>query len=210
MDSKSSAHYQRLYRQRLREQGLVKKEVWIRPEHGAVLAAMERKLRQPSSGLAYTEEGAMHMPRLWTTGELHEALANEELLRAGRASMELLQGADPSLHLILHDHGDLPLFLAVVGEQILVEALLWPQADVRDPAAFNEQVLRTHKLFPLSSIALETLRDGRSCYLMFGALSAAASLADVVCEIETLADNVIKATEAYEDFLLPALEESCA
>lgn len=210
MDSKSSAHYQRLYRQRLREQGLVKKEVWIRPEHAAVLATMERKLRQPSPGLASTEEGAMDMPRLWTTGELYEALANEELLRSGRASMELLQGADPSLHLILHDHGDLPLFLAVVGEQILVEALLWPQADVRDPTAFNEQVLRTHKLFPLSSIALEALGDGRSCYLMFGALSAAASLADVVCEIETLADNVIKATEAYEDFLLPTLEESRA
>lgn len=210
MDSRSSAYYQRLYRQRLREQGLVKKEVWIRPEHAAVLAATERKLRQPVIGPASTEEGAMDMPRLWTTSELHEALENVELLRAGRASMELLQGADPSLHLILHDYGDLPLFVAVVGEQILVEALLWPQADVRDAAAFNEQVLRTHKLFPLSSIGLETLPDGRSCYLMFGALSAAASLADVACEIETLADNVIKATEAYEGFLLPAAEESRA
>lgn len=210
MDSKSSAHYQRLYRQRLREQGLVKKEVWIRPEHAAALAVMERELRQPAAGLASTEEGGMHMPRLWSTGELYEALANVELLRAGRASMELLQGADPSLHLTLHDYGDLPLFVAVVGEQILVEALLWPQADVCDAAAFNEQVLRTHKLFPLSSIGLETLPDGRSCYLMFGALSAAASLADVVCEIETLADNVIKATEAYEEFLLPAVEESRA
>lgn len=210
MDSKSSAHYQRLYRQRLREQGLVKKEVWIRPEHAAVLAVMERKLRQPAVGLASGEEQGMQMPRLWTTGELYEALANVELLCAGRASMELLQGADPSLHLTLHDYGDLPLFVAVVGEQILVEALLWPQADVRDSAAFNEQVLRTHKLFPLSSIGLETLPDGRACYLMFGALSAAASLADVVCEIETLADNVIKATEAYEDFLLPTTEESRA
>lgn len=207
MDSKSSAYYQRLYRQRLREQGLVKKEVWIRPEHAAVLAALERKLRQPAIGLVSTEEGGMHMPKLWTTGDLYEALANVELLREGRASMELLQGADPSLHLTLHEFGDLPLFVAVVGEQILVEALLWPQADVRDPAAFNEEVLRTHKLFPLSSIALETLADGRSCYLMFGALSAAASLADVVLEIETLADNVIRATEAYEDFLLPAAEE---
>ncbi|MCC6077083.1 YjfI family protein [Pseudomonas sp. GCM10022188] len=210
MDSKSSAHYQRLYRQRLREQGLVKKEVWIRPEHSVRLAALERKLRQPVEGLASMEEEGMHMPRLWTTAELHDALADVELLRTGRASMELLQGADPSLLLTLHEYGDLPLFAAVFGEQILVEALLWPQADVRDPAAFNEEVLRTHKLFPLSSIALETLADGRSGYLMFGALSAAASLADVVCEIETLADNVIKATEAYEDFLLVTVEESRA
>lgn len=207
MDSKSSAHYQRLYRQRLREQGLVKKEVWIRPEHAPMLAALERKLRQPATGLASREEQGMQMPRLWTTGELYEALANVELLRDGRASMELLQGAEPSLHLTLHEFGDLPLFLAVFGEQIVVEALLWPQADVRDAAAFNEEVLRTHKLFPLSSIGLETLPDGRSCYLMFGALGAASELASVVREIETLADNVIKATEAYEDFLLPAAEE---
>jgi uncharacterized protein len=33
---------------------------------------------------------------------------------------------------------------------------------------------------------------------MFGALSAASSLADVLFEIEALADNVIRATEAYE------------
>lgn len=49
MDNKSSAHYQRLYRQRLREQGLVKKEVWILPEHAPLLVAFERKLRQPQS-----------------------------------------------------------------------------------------------------------------------------------------------------------------
>ena len=36
---------------------------------------------------------------------------------------------------------------------------------------------------------------------MFGALSASSILPNVVLEIETLADNVIKATEAYEDFL---------
>ena len=36
---------------------------------------------------------------------------------------------------------------------------------------------------------------------MFGALSSSSSLADVVFEIELLADNVIKATEAYEGHL---------
>jgi uncharacterized protein YjfI (DUF2170 family) len=43
--------------------------------------------------------------------------------------------------------------------------------------------------------------DGRDCYTMFGALSSYSSLSDVVFEIELLADNVIKATEAYEGFL---------
>ena len=84
---------------------------------------------------------------------------------------------------------------------MIVEALLWPAADVKDAAAFNEEVLRTHKLFPLSSIGLEKMGDGRDCYTMFGALSSSSTLSDVVFEIELLADNVIKATEAYEGFL---------
>ena len=112
-----------------------------------------------------------------------------------------LDGADASLHVTMREYGDLPLFIAVFGEQIIVEALLWPAADVRDAVAFNEEVLRSHKLFPLSSIGLETLPDGQACYTMFGALSASSVLSNVVQEIEMLADNVIKATEAYEGFL---------
>ena len=105
------------------------------------------------------------------------------------------------MHLTMHEYGDLPLFVAVFGEQIIVEALLWPASEVVDSVAFNEEVLRTHKLFPLSSIGLETMADGVACYTMFGALSSASSLSDVVFEVELLADNVIKATEAYESFL---------
>ena len=202
MDNKSSAHYQRLYRQRLREQGLVKKEVWILPEHAPLLAAFERKLRQPRPGLDSTEkEGAMSMPQVWTAQALFDALVATELFKDGRAAIELIQGADSSLHITMREYGDLPLFMAVVGEQIVVEALLWPASEVRDVKAFNEEVLRSHKLFPLSSIGLETLPDGQDCYTMFGALSATSILSNVVLEIELLADNVIKATEAYEGFL---------
>jgi uncharacterized protein YjfI (DUF2170 family) len=132
---------------------------------------------------------------------LFDALSVTELFKEGRAAIELIQGADASLHVTMREYGDLPLFIAVFGEQIIVEALLWPAADVRDTAAFNEEVLRSHKLFPLSSIGLETLPDGQACYTMFGALSASSVLSNVVQEIEMLADNVIKATEAYEDFL---------
>jgi uncharacterized protein YjfI (DUF2170 family) len=202
METKTSAHYQRLYRQRLREQGLVKKEVWILPEHASLLLAFERKLRQPQTKLASMEkEEGMSMPQVWTAQSLSEALAATELFQNGQAGIELLQGADASLHVTMREYGDLPLFIAVFGEQIVVEALLWPAADVRDQAAFNEEVLRTHKLFPLSSIGLEKAADGNDSYIMFGALSSSSTLSDVVFEIELLADNVIKATEAYEGFL---------
>ena len=201
MESKSSAHYQRLFRQRLREQGLIKKEVWILPEHAQALAAFERKLRQPQVGQASMEKEGGAMPQVWTAQGLFDALSATELFKEGRAAIELIQGADASLHVTMREYGDLPLFIAVFGEQIIVEALLWPAADVRDAVAFNEEVLRSHKLFPLSSIGLETLPDGQACYTMFGALSAFSVLSNVVQEIEMLADNVIQATEAYEGFL---------
>ena len=209
MENKSSAHYQRLFRQRLREQGLVKKEVWILPEHAPALAAFERKLRQPQMKLASMEkEVGMSMSQVWTAQSLCDALSATELFKEKRASVELFDGAEVSLLVTMAEYGDLPLFVAVFGEQIIVEALLWPLSDVRDPAAFNEEVLRTHKLFPLSSIGLETLPDGQACYTMFGALSASSTLSNVVEEIELLADNVINATEAYTGFLRASAQAS--
>ena len=46
MKKKSSADYQREYRKRLRDQGLVKKEVWVLPENSKMLSTFEKELRQ--------------------------------------------------------------------------------------------------------------------------------------------------------------------
>lgn len=203
MKSKSSAYYQRLYRQRLREQGLVKKEIWILPEHAKALSNIERQLRQSQSGSTLTtkENGMTTMPQVWTANSLHAALSTTPLFAENSASIELLQGTDSSLLIQMHEYGELPLFVAISGEQIIIEGTLWPETDVRDPVKFNDAVLRTHKVFTLSSIALETHPEGISYYTMFGALSATSSLENIVIEIEVLADNIIKATEAYENHL---------
>ena len=201
MQKKTSAYYQRLYRQRLRERGLVKKEVWVLPEHTARLLACEKQWRQPPSQLASIGKEDESMQQIWTAKGLYDALATTELFTSGQAVQELIDGSESSLHITMCEYGELPLFLAVHGEQIIVEAMLWPATDVEDMATFNAEVLRTHKLFPLSSIGLEVLADGQLYYTMFGALSSASSLSDVVFEIELLADNVIKATEAYEGLL---------
>lgn len=202
MNAKSSAHYQREYRKRLREQGLVKKEVWIRPENARRLSELEITLRRAddvpvlSGGKKMTENNTA-----WTTLTLHEALKAESLFNDGEASIKLIDGVEPSLHLEMHEYGELPIFITVFGEQIIVDAVLWPLSDVKDPAAFNDTVLRTHKYLPLSTISLDTLRDGEAYYQMFGALSATSRLSNVLHEIETLARNVIQATEAYGEFL---------
>ena len=144
-----------------------------------------------------TMRGVAPSPSPWTAASLYDALIAAAPVREGAIALELIDGAEPGFYLIMHDYGDLPLFMAVVGQQIVVEALLWPLAKVRDVAHFNDEALRTHKLFPLSTLGIETI-DGESVYIMFGALSSTSSLTDVLFEIETLADNVIRATEAYE------------
>ncbi|RLR63618.1 DUF2170 family protein, partial [Pseudomonas aeruginosa] len=39
--------------------------------------------------------------------------------------IELIEGAEASLYVIMREYGDLPVFVAPQGEQIIVEALLW-------------------------------------------------------------------------------------
>ena len=207
MERRSSAYYQRRHRERLREQGLIKKELWVLSEYADELTAIERRMRRPRDARpqAGGEQGEQVMTEvpmqsssaLWVAPALFTAIAASDDVRDGAMSVELIDGAEPGLYLTMHDYGDLPLFMAVVGHQIVVEAMLWPVSQVRDAARFNEEVLRTHKLFPLSTLGIETI-DGEAVYIMFGALSAASSLADVLFEIEALAGNVIRATEAYE------------
>lgn len=204
MERKTSAYYQRLHRQRLRDRGLVKKELWILPEYGQDLLAVEQQMRQPRGAQPLTKDGMMNQTAPWTIDSLQEALQQSDLVKSDAAVLELLDGAEASLLITMKEYGDLPLFLAVAGRQIVVEAYLWPASQVRDTISFNEQILRMQKVFPLSTVALESFANGEAAYMVFGALSAASSLANVVFEIETLSDNVIKLTEAFEPLLLTA------
>ncbi len=191
----------------MRDQGFVKKEVWILPQHAALLTQFEKQLRQPlAQELIFSKFSkggliSMTQPSLWAIAGLHDALQKEALFQSGEATAELVQGADPSILITLNEYGELPVYLTIAGEQIIVESLMWPKSDITDVAGFNEEVLRTHKLFPLSTISLDLLPDGNEYYTMFGALSATSLLENVIFEVETLADNVIKAADAYGQFL---------
>jgi uncharacterized protein YjfI (DUF2170 family) len=138
---------------------------------------------------------------LWTTRTLFDELPEAALFSSQHATVELIDGIDPVLHMVMHEYGDLPIFLSVYGEQIIVEAVLWSTSDVKNLTEFNEAILRTHKYFPLSTISLDKRVDGVDYYHMFGALSSASKLSNIVFEIEVLASNVIKVTEAYSDYL---------
>lgn len=204
-ETKSSAFYQQQYRQRLRDQGLIKKEVWILPENTSRLLDIEKQFRQPlvinnqrfNDKQEYNE---MKNNKVWLITDLYDELNNSELVKQGSASIEIIDGVDACLHIIMHEYGDLPLFLSVSNQQIIVEALLWPVNIIKQQSQFNEEILCTRKLFPLSTIAIEKTGDGSVNYIMYGALSATSILSNVIYELETLSDNVIKATEAYEHY----------
>lgn len=195
-----SAAHVRAFRERLRRQGLVKKDVWIRPEYAEELRRIESSLRQPGQDPAHAV-GDSPMP--WTVDTIEQALLQTSTVRDGLLTVDRIEGGEPSLHLVMHEYGDLSVYLAVGGEQIIVEAYLWPVAQVADPDAFNAHVLRTHKLLPLSTISLQDIA-GVPGYTMSGALDTHSGLSSLMFEIATLADNVIGATEAYAGYLGPA------
>ena len=207
MTKKSSAEYQREYRKRLREQGLVKKEVWVLPENGNQLSVFEKVLRKPQEGaetpaeMVIGENNMNDTAHRWTTESLFGALKERPAFNDDSCSIEIIDGIDSSIVVSMHNFGDLPIFVTVGGDQILAEAVLFSVEDVIDPAVFNEYVLKTHKYLPLSTISIENDDTHGDYYHMFGALSASSSINEVVLEVETLAENTIQATEAFETFL---------
>ncbi|WP_122845628.1 YjfI family protein [Pseudomonas viridiflava] len=200
--SKSSTDYMREMRLRLKDAGLVKREFWIRPENVDALRGIEKALRQPFLGDRIKLEDFMTENTNWTISSLQKALSELDLVTEGRIEMGVTEGDAAGIKLTMADFGDLPIYIAVEGDQILADATLIEVNKIKDVAAFNGEVLRSRDLFPLSSVGIESLADGQEVYCLFGALSAASSLTVIVQEILTLADNVIRAAEAFEDHFI--------
>jgi uncharacterized protein YjfI (DUF2170 family) len=188
-------------RARLTAAGYVKRELYVLPENAEVLRDIEKVLRQPYLGNRIKLEGFMTENTNWTIDTLHSAFAERDEVRNNDIRLTLIQGAEPSLSLVMNQYGGLQIIIAIAGDQILVDSVLVYASQVKDSKSFNETVLRSRDLFPLSSIGIETMPNGETVYSMFGALSAASSLTVIVHEVLTLADNVIRAADAYEDFL---------
>ncbi len=197
LSTSTTAQNVRRFRERQREQGLIKKEVWIRPEYTADLAAVEQSMREAHRGSPGVTE---NVRAAWTLASLEKALRESAVVELGHIGLEHLEGTEPSLRLTMTEFGDLEILLAVHGEQVLVESILWPASFVKDVAAFNEVALQTHKFLPLSTVSLGEVA-GQNVYTLFGDLDTQASLSRVLFEIQTLAENVLIAAEMYASHL---------
>ncbi|WDH25697.1 YjfI family protein [Pseudomonas chlororaphis] len=197
---KPSSFYMKQMRAGLSAAGYVKHETWVLPENRSVLKHIEKKLRQPLIGGAPVLENDMIAGENWTIDRLFGALQALDEVTSNEIGLSLIQGAEPSIKLEMHDFGGLPIYIAVVGEQIIVDTVLVDLESINDVARFNDAVLRSREMFPLSSIGIESMPNGQTVYNMFGALSASSNLTNVVTEVKTLVDNVQRATEAFESF----------
>jgi uncharacterized protein YjfI (DUF2170 family) len=191
-------------RQKLREEGLVMREVWIQPQHAPVLLKVEKLLRKPNAHpLIHALKGvsaAMSTGSV-TTQTLLPDLQSGQLATADRYSFSLVEGLEPVIQAVAHDYGDVHVYIAVTGDIAIAQATLFPVARVRDTARLNDRILRTEKLFDLANISIDAHPDGEEFYVIYGALRSTSALSDIEYEIDTLAHNAVDAAAAYREFL---------
>ena len=134
----------------------------------------------------------------WSVKGLSSALSETQLLREGEMTVRVVEGTDPVLQVLMHEFGDLPIFLSVGAEQIVVSALMWPVDEQPEQAAFNVFLLKAQKLVPLSNFGITTVA-GRDYYEIFGELSCKTTLQTVIIELRMLAENAIRAASELRD-----------
>lgn len=126
----------------------------------------------------------------WQLNDLETLLAKQDSWAVTKTEQSLC---------LINEDG-IEAFLAVAGEQILVEALLFPLDGIKDVISLNDTILRTHKMFPLSTIGINEI-NGDSYYVAFGSLSSQSKAETVVIEIATLFRNIEAFLELYQDYL---------
>ena len=136
---------------------------------------------------------------MWTIPELELALGKQAQVQDGSWAMEELGGSSHCLVVTSTEHGGAEIFITVDEDQMLMSALLFPLDAVSDRAALNEELLRTHKLLPLSTVGITEVPDAGTWYELFGALSNQSTIENVVLELETLLGNYLQVAEAYAD-----------
>ncbi len=195
----TGAEYQKLFRQRMAEHGLVRKDAWILPEHATVLFAVAKALQKPGSRILIQEGTTTMAQKIESAQSLRDHLATQFAHKP--VEITLVQGIDPVIQLKLGDHGDLPVTVAIVGEVIIAQAFLWPETKVIDTATFNRQVMLSEKLFGLANISLDRGPDGQIFYVAYGALRSESSPEDIAYEIEALAHSVLDIAETFRPHL---------
>ena len=211
------AQRQARFRERLKNRGLKTITLNVLPLYHPLLKALEKRMQRdntPPSLLIAEIDSTMSTPlaqpmsaalavaptAAWTARPLFEAL-QPYLTRYGMAA-ELIDGADPTIHIVVDDDGEMDVTMAVSGDQIFVSVPLVTVGDVADVPGLNDACLRMNPINPLSNLGIVRQADGEDVYIVFGELSSRSPVLNVLEEIRVLADNALDAAEAIEPFLV--------
>lgn len=130
---------------------------------------------------------------VWTPQSLAEALQHSPGLNID------IKNDDQALIIKMNDFGDLMLNILFTSRQIIIETVICPVNSIQYQDKFNVFILRNQKLLPLSSVGISRVQQ-EEYYVAFGALSLYSSLADVILEMTTLADNALDLAEITEEY----------
>ena len=134
----------------------------------------------------------------WTIHSLRDALAESALVRPDELTATVVEGVEPVLLVVMHEFGDLPVYVSAGPLQMAFSVILWPCDEQDDRAAFNEFLLRAQKVVPLSNFAITSV-DGRDYYELMGEIATKTTLQTIVIELRTLAENAIAAAGELRD-----------
>lgn len=203
-----AAERTRAWREARRQAGFVKIEVWApaacKPD---ILSAVQAIVVESARGPALKTnpnppKGVRHMDSVidiaWTIHSLRDGLVESALVREGEMTVTVVEGVEPVLLVVMHEFGDLPIYVSGGGLQLVVSTLLWPCDEQNDRAAFNEFLLKAQKIVPLSNFGITTV-DGRDYYELMGEISSKTTLQTLIIELRTLADNAIAAASDLRD-----------
>ena len=124
--------------------GYVKHETWVLPENRSLLKQMEKQLRQPILAGSFMSENYMSAGNNWNIDRLYSALQALDEVVSNDITLSLVQGSESSIKLEMNDFGGLPIYIAVVGDQVIVDTVLVDVESINDVPAFNDAVLRSH------------------------------------------------------------------
>ena len=203
-----AAERTRAWREARRQAGFVKIEVWApaacKPD---ILSAVQAIVVESARGPALKTnpnppKGVRHMDSVidtaWTIHTLRDGLVESALVREGEMTVTIIEGVEPVLLVVMHEFGDLPIYVSGGALQLVVSTLLWACDEQNDRAAFNEFLLKAQKIVPLSNFGITTV-DGRDYYELMGEISSKTTLQTLVIELRTLADNAIAAASDLRD-----------
>ncbi len=105
---------------------------------------------------------------------------------------------DGAIEVVVEDRDEFPIMVTLDDEQMLCLTYLWDETQVKAESRPDllATLLEMNVPLPLSSFGKIGDR-----YVLFGALAAGASIADVVTELESLSDNTLEAVEAVAQFI---------